>query len=478
MKKREAVLDVFEAMQKQNYLACYWKSPDGLNDALDVVQKDVDLLCKHEPTDLLHELGFKKFSPQKRHRLRGVSHWVKPVEGGFCHVHVHERIYTGRTAPLSYRIPWVEYILHHCVVDEKRGIPIPIPEVDFLLLLARYAFEKKITKKILKASMRRTTVESIIEHTSLVLGKRRGKKLGKVLRKKSMPSRKKIYSLFKNGLDEIRSPTLSSSKFALRSAEGIGRLSYGRLKPELLPDLRPISKGLSTEERGLVVAVLGPDGSGKSTLTTALEAWLKDIFNVHKVYFGRGDIVSQTWQSLAKMKWALRGGVPEEKREEGKRKEKMTYLEKKGREKGTKKIVRNLARVALADRKTRDAEWVADAREHGAIIITDRFPVLDIELLDGAKIKDDGTLAGKVFSKMEHLVLDRMTLIPDIVFRLNISPEVAWKRKPDHHLEDIRAKVEALSRARFPHSQLVEIDASKSEEEILAKTQKIIWDAL
>ncbi len=477
MKKREAVLEVFEKIHEQGHLACYWKSPQGLNDALDVLKKDVDLLCKREPKDLLLELGFKKFGCQERHQLRGVTNWVKPVEGGFCHLHVHERIYTGTAAPLTHRIPWVEYILHHCEIDSETGIPIPIPEVDFILLLTRYAFEKKITKEILRESIRRTTIEKVVEHTSLVLGKRRGKNLGQKLRK-GIPSRKKIHSLVKNGLDEILSPTLSSGRVAARNARGISRVSYSRLKHDLLPDLRPLSRGLRTEERGLVVSVVGADGSGKSTLTSKLENWLKDLFDVHLVYFGRGDAVSATWQTLAKAKWALLGGVPEAKIEEGKVLDKMTTLEKRTSEKGVKRIVRNLSRIALAERKLRDSNWVSDARENGGIIITDRFPVTEFGLLDGAMIEDDGSTSQKIFSTTEKVVLGRLDLNPDIVFRLNIDPDIAWARKPDHNLEDIRAKTEALKKATFPHSNVIEIDATNTEQDILDMAKKVIWDAL
>lgn len=477
MKKRDAVLEVFEAIQKQGQLACYWKSPLGLNDALDVLKKDVDLLCKREPTELLIELGFKKFRAQERHQLGGVTNWVKPVDGGFCHLHVHERIYTGTAAPLTHRIPWVEYILHHCEIDNETGIPIPIPEVDFILLLTRYAFEKKITRDILQDSLKRTTVEKVVEHTSLVLGKRRGKKLGQKLHN-GIPSRKKIHGLVKNGLEEVLSPTVSSGRVAIRTAQGISRVSYSRLKHELLPDLRPLSKGLSTQERGLVVSVVGPDGSGKSTLTTALENWLADLFDVHKVYFGRGDAVSATWQTLAKAKWALRGGPPESKLQEGKKREKMTTLEKRNNEKGVKRVVRNLSRIALAERKLRDANWVSEARENGGIIITDRFPVMDVGLLDGAMIEDDGSTSQKIFSTTEKVVLGRLNLNPDIVFRLNIDPEVAWARKKDHNLEDIRAKVEALNNATFPYSEVIEVDASASEKKILKNAKKAIWAAL
>lgn len=477
MQKREAVLEVFDAIEKQGRLACYWKSPQGLDDALDILKKDVDLLCKREPKELLLELGFKKFRAQERHQLRGVTNWVKPVDGGFCYLHVHERIYTGNGAPLTHRIPWVEYILHHCEIDSKTGIPIPVPEVDFILLLTRYAFEKKITKEMLRESLRRTTVEKVVEHTSLVLGKRRGKKLGEKLRK-GIPSRKKVLGVVKNGLNEVLSPTLSSGRVAVRNARGISRVSYSRVKHELLPDLRPLSAGLSTEERGLVVSVVGADGSGKSTLTSALENWLRDFFDVHLVYFGRGDAVSATWQTLARAKWAVRGGVPESKIKEGKVREKMSTLQRRANEKGVKRIVRNLSRIALAERKLRDANWVNDAREKGGVVITDRFPVSEIALLDGALIEDDGSTSQKVFSTAEKIVLGRLNLNPDIVFRLNISPEIAWARKQDHNLEDIRAKVDALQGATFPRSKVIEIDATAPEKTILDIAKKAIWEAL
>ncbi len=477
MKKREAVLEVFEAFHKRGQLACYWKSPQGLNDALDILKKDVDLLCKREPTELLVELGFKKFRAQERHQLRGVTNWVKPVEGGFCHLHVHERIYTGTTAPLTHRLPWVEYILHHCEVDSETGIPIPIPEVDFILLLTRYAFEKKITEELVRESMKRTTIEKIVEHTSLVLGKRRGKKIGKKLRK-GIPSRNEIQSLVKNGLEEVKSPTLSSGYFAARSLRGIGRLSYSKLKHELLPELRPLSKGLSTEKRGLVVAVVGADGSGKSTLSASLEEWLIDFFDVHKVYFGRGDAISATWQTLAQAKWALRGGIPDSKLREGKQREQMTMVQKRGNEQGIKRVVRNLSRIALAERKLRDANWVNDARENGAIIVTDRFPLIDVDLMDGAIIEVDGSTSQNIFSTAEKAFFSKLNLNPDIVFRLTISPEIAWARKQDHNLEDIRAKTEALKDAKFAHSLVIEVDASEPAEKILNDAKQVIWDAL
>jgi hypothetical protein len=59
---------------------------------------------------------------------------------------------------------------------------------------------------------------------------------------------------------------------------------------------------------------------------------------------------------------------------------------------------------------------------------------------------------------------------------LNISPEVAARRKPDHDSRMIEQKCVHLSALTFGNSKVIDIDAERSIEQVLLDIKRKIWE--
>ena len=69
-------------------------------------------------------------------------------------------------------------------------------------------------------------------------------------------------------------------------------------------------------------------------------------------------------------------------------------------------------------------------------------------------------------------------LEPDLIFRLQVTPEVAIQRKPDHEIEAIRRKCRNINRIKFSSSKVIDIDTSKPYAEVLLQIKNEIWKSL
>jgi len=63
---------------------------------------------------------------------------------------------------------------------------------------------------------------------------------------------------------------------------------------------------------------------------------------------------------------------------------------------------------------------------------------------------------------------------PDLVIKLNVDLDVACARKPDHRREQLSKKVAATPLLTFEGAQLVDIDANKPVDQVIAAAEKAI----
>jgi thymidylate kinase len=71
------------------------------------------------------------------------------------------------------------------------------------------------------------------------------------------------------------------------------------------------------------------------------------------------------------------------------------------------------------------------------------------------------------------------TYPPDLVIRLVVAPEIAWRRKPERSLASLRERTEAIRALRFPpRTRVVEVDASQPLDRVLLEVKHAIWESL
>ncbi|MGL5794853.1 MAG: hypothetical protein ACRC06_10685, partial [Waterburya sp.] len=71
------------------------------------------------------------------------------------------------------------------------------------------------------------------------------------------------------------------------------------------------------------------------------------------------------------------------------------------------------------------------------------------------------------------------TMPPDIVIKLNITPEVAKMRKAATPDEMVHKKIAAVQALKFPlQTTVINVDAEQALDQVLATIKKALWNNL
>ena len=110
-----------------------------------------------------------------------------------------------------------------------------------------------------------------------------------------------------------------------------------------------------------------------------------------------------------------------------------------------------------------------------SLVICDRFPQKNVPgFYDGPKLQASrfGWLRRLEIRKFHRFSRNGA----NIVFRLNISPEVAARRKPDQELEMLEHKCAHISHLTFGNTKVIDIDAEKTIDQVLLDIKRKIWE--
>ncbi|WP_240554476.1 nucleoside/nucleotide kinase family protein [Acetobacter cibinongensis] len=208
-----------------------------------------------------------------------------------------------------------------------------------------------------------------------------------------------------------------------------------------------------------VIALVGSDGSGKTTVGTALFAWMSAQQPTRFCHLGKQ---TGSWgRAIARIPFV---GRKVDKRIVHK-------ASNTRREKGAGTLT---ALVIFALSMRRLVRFLRMRRLHreGYSILTDRFPQASVPgPMDGPGLVARNPKNGmvKALTYGEQKIYEWMAKFrPDVVLRLNVDLETALARKPDHRPEALRQKVSDVPRLTFNGAPVVELDATQPLETVLA----------
>jgi len=209
-----------------------------------------------------------------------------------------------------------------------------------------------------------------------------------------------------------------------------------------------------------LIAVVGSDGSGKSTLSADLLAHIQKTRAAESGYLGLGSGEQGRrigrWPIIGPPLHRFLDGIADRLREPG---EPIPgYL---------------AARYALNKSKKRRAKFDAllDQRRAGKVIVTDRYPQLEVPgLHDGPILAGRATTPRLATMQAEERALyaEMAAYKPTLVVRLHVDVDTVMLRKPDHDRALITRKVETVPLLTFNGAQIVDIDATIPYTEELA----------
>src|SRR5690606_5772720 len=156
-----------------------------------------------------------------------------------------------------------------------------------------------------------------------------------------------------------------------------------------------------------IIALIGSDGSGKSTLSKDLINWLSYKLDCHYLYLGKRPFAISNGKRI----WSFTS----------------FFYSGRLRSRITRKVLNRYFFIFLIKKKLKLLTLAKGLKNRGSVVVCDRFPQMKINGINDGMILQNGKKSQT--AKLEkELFYKTVPLEADLVFKLNVSPEVAIQR--------------------------------------------------
>jgi thymidylate kinase len=219
------------------------------------------------------------------------------------------------------------------------------------------------------------------------------------------------------------------------------------------------------------VAVIGVDGSGKTTVVGAIGAWLDSEIDVMPIYFGTGAGRPSLLLRPLKLMVPLATRI----------------TKPKGASQGVSgdppgllySVLLIIWAIVVAWEKRNKLLAMRRGANRGLVVIADRYP--QNQIVDF----NDGPLLARLkrvprwLSALEKSAYSLASLLPpDLVIKLHVKPETAARREPDMDPAVIRRRIDDVKRLTFPGSRVLDVDAEQPLSDVIRAVKREIWHLL
>lgn len=499
--------DLFDRLHRDGIDYCHWKSNEHLGDSLRG-DSDLDLLVSRRSTGhlrrILAEAGFKPFVARPGRGYPGIEDYLgfDAPTGRLTHLHLHYQLTVGEAFLKGYRIPWEDAFITHRAFDRHHGVYIADPNLELILLMVRASLKLRTRDRLrevlgrpyfrgslqreLQWLIRRTEQDRIERFGHELIGEAATRHLLQMIAGPTTTLRH--VRAFK------RSCAPPLDEFRMYSATGaLGR----RWLRELQVLLARIEKKLfaagtgaprTPRSGGLVIAFLGADGAGKSTVARAVVRWLAPQSALISLYGGSGAGPVSMSRKLLQLAAILVRRLRDLVGARTQRTRTENTSQRGGDGSGPSSRWRTLWHVlwvlALARERRIRAMKARRARDRGMIVVFDRLPQNQFAgLNDGPHLS--GWLDSNQWLLRRAAILERESYrsaelcVPDLVIKLQVSPETALARRPTTRPDRLRQKLQIVKALRYPPSTgVLEVDADRPADDVLLTVQRAIWEWL
>ena len=486
---------IIEALIKdffqQNISYCYWKSRRRLYSVL-TAERDLDLLIAahdlHRAEAILLARDFKLIPAIASRDHPSLLSFLgyDDSSGRLVHVHLHIRLVVGQQLFKDYHLPWEDVLLTRAVSHSLLPIRVLDATTEALMLAVRGGLEltrldpvalRNWDATTCKFAMDRIHVAARVDPAALrelataLLDDELGRLIVDVIRADRPLERQRR---FRRRLAQHLAIYRSYNRFEtwLRNAIRTVLWLVGNVNRNVLNLPRPW--GHRAPGGGRVVAIVGVDGSGKSTVTRAIRGWLAAELDVLPIYFGTGD----GRPSLLLRPFKLM--VPLIRRFIRTKPKGASHGKISNRAPGPLYSALMMVWAAVVAHEKRGKLLAARrGADRGMIVITDRYPQDEIAGFN------DGPLLPRLRSTPNWLrrleasayALSRR-LRPDLVLKLDILPETAAQREPDMDPVLISQRIADLRRLGFGGAPVITVNAEQPLKDVIRTVKREIWRLL
>lgn len=491
--------DLFDRWHRSDVRYCHWKSNDTLSQSLEGAGGfDLDIFVDRRDYALavegLFQAGFIRVGSGPGKSVDGVEGYLGyDVEGGGqSYIHLHYRLVTGPDLAKGYILPFEELIIQTRFRDPHYDVFRPDPALELILHYVRAslkvsyitAIEEVISGKLwfrdkwvrqsefLSAQVEGNSLEWMLEK---VLCKE-GITLFKSLLL-SPPSTRKLLQFREVWLGESedslrqRGRLSTFASLVYRRAIQINKALLRRFAPEVI--VFPKKK---IPHGGVIVAFVGADGSGKSTVVQTIQRQFSWKLEVHVGYLGGLGgrfMLSRPVFSLIRpfVKFMIGGSHSKVSAGNSPPKSRIRLF------------VRSVWAVLLSREKRISFVKMCQARNRGVVVLSDRFPQALVAgevdgPLVGEEIRNLGTIFSYLGKKEDHLFDLVAQQRCDLIIFLDVDPETSVNRLKSPYVDLAYHRVDRTRAAFFEMENVVVIDANRSLDEVLIDVKRTVWKCI
>jgi thymidylate kinase len=497
----EQSLHLLREFDKAGVRYCHYKSNQHLLPALAGLT-DLDILLdpRHarEAQVALGAAGYKRFDAKLAASYPAVEDYLgfDDESGRLIHIHLYHRLLVGQPHLKGYQLQYQDGILDGRVRDDATGVYTSDPDQEMQLLLLRFALKARWRDRLKEGLGRpffrggsldeyrwlQARIDSNVLRriTSEQLGPRAGEMIEALAQEP--PSIRELRA-FKACI----APTLArwSSYGALEAFPK----RHAREALWLLSGLNRRHLRLSWSLRranptgGRIVAVLGPDGSGKSTIVKALDKWLSWKLDVYAVYFGSGDGSASLMRLPLRLAKTALSGFRRSKQGKGEGEGAPAESGGLGLQRRVS-LARAVWAVVLAWEKRAKLKRAVRARNRGMVVVCDRYPQTQVTgYNDGPLLAPWLERESRFLKRLARWEYEQyecaLACPPDLAIKLDVPSEVAISRKPEISVAESQRKRDALQRIHYGSTcQEVVIDSTQPLECVLLQVKNAVWKQL
>jgi thymidylate kinase len=482
----EIGLDLFAALERAGVRYCHWKSNVRLDRTL-LGQEDIDILVHPSDADALqrviNDCGFKLTVSRVGAGHPGVFHALAldRSTGVLFDLHAYHQIISGDSFVKSFRFPIETELLAHTTTH--LGVRVPDPSAELVIFLLRILLKHISAIEIWKVNAH---YDECTDELAWLL-QRADLREAAALCSDWFPSipvslEAMIACVAKGTLRERIAMGMRLAR-ALRYQRRLGHTAAAcsrlvRIFKHYSVRLRG-RRNLSLLSGGAWIAMVGPKGTGKSTLVSGIAKRLAKNLDVQTIHVGKPPATSVSFLPRTVLP-AIRKLLPHERLREYEKPERraerrysMLFV--------IGKLLVALDRRALLTRTMR-------AVSSGTIVISDRCPATNATGLDGSAfdelaVERERSAIKRRLMQWERTIYQRLPR-PSLVLKLTVPLETALQRDLSRNKAGgpnqaaVRRRWTLESGAEFDRSTVCTIDTDGELDATVLRTLSAVWDTL